>query len=225
MRLIPTAERALKRGRSLSSSQDKTGIDQHHHSMAFLSSPSTLRLALIVLNPHPLAGDLFTHLWGQASVRICADGSANKLHDSTPAERRGNLLPDVICGDLDSLREDVSRFYETCGVSIVREPDQDSHDFEKCLRWLQRQHDAAAQSEASGSSGAGAAESSSVATDQDRPFAVAAYGVCRSGRTPRTSAGPHSRTRHAHPGPRRPPYAAHACRRRLAAGSISRWPT
>ena len=54
-------------------------------------------------------------------------------------EARGGHLPDLIAGDLDSLRDDVARFYETRGVSIVHEPEQDSHDFEKCLRWLQRQ--------------------------------------------------------------------------------------
>ena len=185
MRVIPTADRGPKRGRSsASSSQDgEAGIEQYHHSMAFLSSSSSLKLALIVLNAElrcEMAGDLFTHLWDDASVRVCADGAANRLYDSTPAERRGSLLPDVICGDLDSLRADVSRFYETRGVAIAREPEQDSHDFEKCLRWLQRQHDTPAESEASGSGGAGAAESSSAAADQaGRPFLVAAYGVRR----------------------------------------------
>lgn len=191
MRLVPTAGRGLKRGRSSlsnspSSSHDEAGVEHHHHSMAFLSTSSPLKLALIVLNAElrcEMAGDLFTHLWGQASVKVCADGAANRLHDSTPAERRGSLLPDVICGDLDSLREDVSRFYATQGVSILREPEQDSHDFEKCLRWLQRQHEALAQSEASASEGTSAAESSSAATDHaDRPFAVAAYGVRSAGR-------------------------------------------
>ena len=38
-------------------------------------------------------------------------------------------------------------FYEQLGVPVVREPEQDTHDFEKCLRWLQAQHEAAAHEE------------------------------------------------------------------------------
>ena len=98
-----------------------------HHSMAFLSQSTSLRLALIILNAEQRARkgdahDLFSHLWDQASVRVCADGAANRLHDALsperraallhaqripPAERCRNQLPDVITGDLDSIRPEV----------------------------------------------------------------------------------------------------------------------
>ena len=135
--------------------------------MAFLSQSTSLRLALIILNTEHRsskggARDLFSHLWDEASVRVCADGAANRLHDALsverraalraacipPAERRSNQLPDVITGDLDSIRPEVLEFYEQIGVPVVREPEQDSHDFEKCLRWLQAKHEAAAHEEA-----------------------------------------------------------------------------
>jgi len=38
----------------------------------------------------------------------------------------------------------VLEFYEQLGVPVMREPEQDSHDFEKCLLWLQAQYEAAA---------------------------------------------------------------------------------
>lgn len=138
-----------------------------HHSMAFLSQSTSLRLALIILNTEHLsskgeARDLFSHLWDEASVRVCADGAANRLHDALsverraalraacipPAERRSNQLPDVITGDLDSIRPEVLDFFEQIGVPVMREPEQDTHDFEKCLRWLQAKHEAAAHEEA-----------------------------------------------------------------------------
>ena len=143
-----------------------TAVPQHH-SMAFLSQSTSLRLALIILNTEHRsskgrARDLFTHLWDEASVCVCADGAANRLHDALsverraalraaripPSEHRSNQLPDVITGDLDSIRPEVLEFYEHLGVPVMREPEQDSHDFEKCLRWLQAKHEAAAHEEA-----------------------------------------------------------------------------
>ena len=124
-----------------------------HHSSAFLSSsPSQLDLALLILNVERsgvrAGGDalptLFSHLWRSSKLRVCADGAANRLHDALDDEARGGHLPDLIAGDLDSLRDDVAQFYAARGVPIARQPEQDRHDFEKCLTWLrQRQGDAA----------------------------------------------------------------------------------
>lgn len=91
-------------------------------------------------------------LWGASSYRICADGGANRLYDETVStttsiqqegeERRrktdhcnnsndnNTFLPDLITGDLDSLRLDVRRYYETKGVSIIRVEDQNFHDLD-----------------------------------------------------------------------------------------------
>ena len=41
--------------------------------------------------------------------------------------------PDLIKGDLDSLRDDVRAYYSARGVRIVRDPDQDSTDLMKCI--------------------------------------------------------------------------------------------
>ena len=74
---------------------------------------------------------LFSHLWRSSKLRVCADGAANRLHDALDDEARGGHLPDLIAGDLDSLRDDVAQFYAARGVPIARQPEQDRHDFEK----------------------------------------------------------------------------------------------
>ena len=81
-------------------------------------------------------------------------GSARTAPRPAPRQPRrrgaGGDVPDLITGDLDSLRGDVA-FYTDRGVPIESVPDQDSHDFEKCLQWLERkQADEAAASVASG---------------------------------------------------------------------------
>ncbi|CAN0438080.1 unnamed protein product, partial [Ascophyllum nodosum] len=51
----------------------------------------------------------------RAVLRICADGGANRLHDSFDADSPGErerYVPDMIVGDLDSLRPEVAAFYE-----------------------------------------------------------------------------------------------------------------
>lgn len=107
-------------------------------------------LALVILNAHGEGESkgLLRHLWGRAALRVCADGGANRLHDSfgggdgvgDPAEERAQYVPDIIVGDLDSLRPEVARFYESLGCEIRVRDDQDHCDFEKCLmeveKWL-----------------------------------------------------------------------------------------
>lgn len=95
-------------------------------------------LALVVLNTK---GDceskgLLRHLWRRAAVRVCADGGANRLHDSfdsEPPEERARFVPDLIVGDLDSLRPEVAAFYKDLGSEVKLSADQDHNDFEKCL--------------------------------------------------------------------------------------------
>ena len=76
-------------------------------------------------------------LWDASSYRICADGGANRLYDATVAIQgmrsetdSSNYLPDLITGDLDSLRSDVHQYYEAKGVSIIRVEDQNFHDLD-----------------------------------------------------------------------------------------------
>jgi len=116
----------------------------YRHSTSFLSRVTPLNIALIVLNVEggrELLSELprFEHLWQRSSLRLCADGAANRLYDSADEPSRSEMIPDIITGDLDSLRGDVAEYYAGHGVAIKGVADQDAHDFEKCLRWLQRQ--------------------------------------------------------------------------------------
>lgn len=118
-----------------------TGVTTH--SSSFLSKTTQLNLALVVLNVGDRAADgagaaRFAHLWDHSSLRVCADGAANRLHDSLGEPERSRRLPDSIAGDLDSLRPDVAAYYAERGVAIEGEDEQSTHDFEKCLRWLER---------------------------------------------------------------------------------------
>lgn len=104
-----------------------------------------------------LHGTVLGALWEASAYRVCADGGANRLHDATVvvATVRGGVcegedgeeeesveeedassshgcdyLPDLITGDLDSLRPDVRRYYESRGVPVLRVEDQDYHDLD-----------------------------------------------------------------------------------------------
>eukprot|EP00158_Paraphelidium_tribonemae_P004351 Partr_v1_DN26707_c1_g1_i2_m8280 putative thiamin pyrophosphokinase len=72
---------------------------------------------------------------------ICADGALNRLHDLIQSEfsstATGDYLPDVVCGDLDSVRADVLAYYRSFdSVHIEHVSEQDSTDFEKCLNYI-----------------------------------------------------------------------------------------
>lgn len=99
------------------------------------------KLALIILNFKLPA---FTPLvWAQATTfRICADGGANRLFDELPLlfpqEDAGSVrlrfVPEVIKGDLDSIRPEVREFYSSLGTIIIdQSEDQDSTDLHKCV--------------------------------------------------------------------------------------------
>lgn len=106
--------------------------------------PAGTHLHLIVLNyvlPQQTA-----QLWHRATTRICADGGANRLYDQVtamlpgvdPHTARSSFLPDLIKGDLDSVRQDVQDFYTSRGVPMIDlSSDQETTDLEKCLLFLE----------------------------------------------------------------------------------------
>lgn len=77
----------------------------------------------------------FEYLWKSSDYKICADGGANRLFDVSK-----DLIPNVICGDLDSLKSEVRGFYEAKNVDIVKYEDQDSTDLEKCILYLKNKY-------------------------------------------------------------------------------------
>jgi thiamine pyrophosphokinase len=108
---------------------------------------------LLILNQPIAHFDAFARLWKHTGYRICADGGANRLFDmfqgdiatqreeyvGTVRDFCGKVvadlvqLPDVIHGDLDSLRDDVRAYYASHGVDVSQDPDQYSTDFGKTM--------------------------------------------------------------------------------------------
>lgn len=92
-------------------------------------------VALIVLNSGYVNRHVFDRIWKRANYKICADGGANYLYDMSSAARE-RRIPDAIKGDMDSAREEVLRFYASKDTTIIRDSDQNSNDFTKCLKTL-----------------------------------------------------------------------------------------
>jgi len=99
--------------------------------------------ALIILNTDCVGGGLFYKFWAHASVRVCADGGANRLYDGLGREERERFLPAAIKGDLDSVRPEVAAWYKARGCSVVKDGDQDTNDLEKCLELLKQAEEGA----------------------------------------------------------------------------------
>ncbi|ESQ36645.1 hypothetical protein EUTSA_v10008492mg [Eutrema salsugineum] len=119
------------------------------HSSCFLlpsiptDGTSATRYALVVLNQNlPRFTPL---LWEHAKLRLCADGGANRIYDELPLffphedalVIRNRYKPDVIKGDMDSIRRDVLDFYVSLGTKVIDEShDQDTTDLDKCILYI-----------------------------------------------------------------------------------------
>ncbi|XP_031744246.1 thiamine pyrophosphokinase 2 isoform X2 [Cucumis sativus] len=84
-------------------------------------------------------------LWKHAQLRLCADGGANRVFDEFPLmfphldalDVRNSYKPDVIRGDMDSIRTEVLEFYAMQGTKIFDESeDQDTTDLHKCVAYI-----------------------------------------------------------------------------------------
>ncbi|KAL3644774.1 cAMP-dependent protein kinase subunit [Castilleja foliolosa] len=121
------------------------------HSSTFLlpkhsaADGAALTYVLVVLNRRlPRFTPL---LWKHAAqLRICADGGANRLYDELPllfpnedaVEIRKRYKPNLIKGDMDSIREEVLRFYKDLGTETIdASDDQDTTDLHKCVAYIQ----------------------------------------------------------------------------------------
>ncbi|KAF5455234.1 hypothetical protein F2P56_024833 [Juglans regia] len=124
-------------------------MDVMSHSSAFLlptippDHRPFLTYALVLLNQRiPKFTPL---LWEHAQLRLCADGGANRLYDEMPllfpredaVHVRNRYKPDVIKGDMDSIRTEVLDFYANLGTETLDESqDQDTTDLHKCISYL-----------------------------------------------------------------------------------------
>lgn len=90
--------------------------------------------ALIILN-QPFSRALLSRLWSSCVLHCCADGGANRLYDTFGADpkTRSAFVPNLIKGDLDSIRGEVRAYYAGKEVPIVQDGDQNATDLMKCV--------------------------------------------------------------------------------------------
>ena len=83
------------------------------------------RHGLLLLNSDTMDASWVKRFWDHCEFKICADGGANRLYDGlVDSGDVHKYIPDMIKGDLDSLRADVKAFYSAAGTSIVYDFDQ-----------------------------------------------------------------------------------------------------
>ena len=102
-----------------------------------LSSNPTFPYGVLILN-QPINRNALAAVIQHASLLVCADGGAERLLKYDQAAKNGfeTRLPDAIVGDLDSLSDETREHYEEKGVKVLKDPDQYSTDFTKCLKWI-----------------------------------------------------------------------------------------
>lgn len=115
------------------------------HSSFLEQGGRDISLGIILLNcPLPR---LVTHLWDRAALRICADGGANRLFDEFPklvssqsvSAVQETYLPDLIVGDMDSIRPAVKAFYKERGVQLEDlSHDQMTTDLTKAIMHMEK---------------------------------------------------------------------------------------
>ena len=97
------------------------------------------RYGLVMVNSETMDATLAQRWWSICEYKICADGGANRLFDGLfLSGEASKYIPDVVKGDLDSLRDDVKQFYIAAGCAVVHDRDQDHNDLDKCLQTLQK---------------------------------------------------------------------------------------
>lgn len=81
-----------------------------------------------------------TKLLITAAMFLCADGGANRLYDVLKKkDLHKELIPDMICGDMDSIRPEIRDFYKS-KCMMVESKCQETTDLEKCLRAIDSEY-------------------------------------------------------------------------------------
>ncbi|KAL2408480.1 hypothetical protein ABEF93_003971 [Exophiala dermatitidis] len=121
------------------------------HPTGLLSGRPTRPYAIIILN-QPINYKALDAVIDHADLLVCADAGADRLykyHQQQQDQQQQHLplrpqtrphirLPDAIVGDLDSLSPQVEHHYRSQGVQVIKDPNQYSTDFTKCLKWIRR---------------------------------------------------------------------------------------
>ncbi|KAK5996917.1 thiamine pyrophosphokinase 1 [Cladobotryum mycophilum] len=109
------------------------------HPAKFLLDHSSQEFALLVLNQPLRNGNNLRKLWRNSSLRVAADGGANRLHELSSFQGKYSNLH-VIIGDLDSLRPSVRDFYSSqcTPAKIIEDTSQESADFGKAISYIRK---------------------------------------------------------------------------------------
>ncbi|KAM5354148.1 hypothetical protein ACJ41O_000798 [Fusarium nematophilum] len=102
---------------------------------------SSQDFALLILNQPLRNGANLRKLWKNSSVRVAADGGANRLHKLSSFHGKYSNLQ-LIIGDLDSLTPTVRDFYSSqpSPATVVHDADQESTDFAKAINWIRKEY-------------------------------------------------------------------------------------
>jgi thiamine pyrophosphokinase len=101
------------------------------HAYALIESHRVQNTALIVLNTTALDSKIFEIVWKQSSIHIAADGGAKALYNFDRQK-----IPTFICGDFDSISNEILNYFQEKQVDIFKISDQSTTDLEKCLTKL-----------------------------------------------------------------------------------------
>ncbi|XP_057292711.1 thiamin pyrophosphokinase 1-like isoform X1 [Hydractinia symbiolongicarpus] len=93
---------------------------------------SDVKILLLLLNQPPQPENVLDKLWKNAVLKVCCDGGANRLYDTKHGDR---YVPDFLCGDFDSIRDEVKDFFVQKKSNVVVLEDQDYTDFTKAARF------------------------------------------------------------------------------------------
>ncbi|KII69075.1 Thiamin pyrophosphokinase 1 [Thelohanellus kitauei] len=92
------------------------------------------RHMVILLNKFQDAwGQSVADLWNTASYRVIADGGLHCYHRAKSYQLK---MPDVICGDFDSVSKGILNQYMTKGIKLVHLTDESETDFTKSVRMV-----------------------------------------------------------------------------------------
>lgn len=124
-----------------------TTTTTHWRPCGLLNNQPNATYSVLILN-QPVNRNALNAVILGASLLVCADAGADRLlhydqatshqgpNHSESEVRYRHRLPDAIVGDLDSLSAGTEKHYRERGVQVVKDPDQYSTDFTKCLRWI-----------------------------------------------------------------------------------------
>ncbi|KAH8199243.1 hypothetical protein TruAng_006583 [Truncatella angustata] len=130
---------------ALSPAPQKDHIEWHPASL-LNEDRATQRFALLILNQPLRDVETLKRLWANASLRVAADGGANRLYSLRGRDQNKDdedafpfIALDVIIGDLDSLTDTTREYYEAVhpSMKVIHDSDQYSTDFTKAGRYVQ----------------------------------------------------------------------------------------